>query len=174
MEVTIEQIALKLKVYEGTVMRLSEYLGIQVYDLTVDSRIGSKAVLTDQFVKFLEDNGNFYKKYHDDYHTQKTPEIIAATISRELDMVNEFMIGRFPDFYENGEFKSSCEKDLKYISSYEIDFRLGNGNRINMNSLGKVAWHLGFKQQMIIDQMKADARTMRNNKAVFRREAFSA
>jgi len=174
MEVTIEQIALKLKVYEGTVMRLSEYLGIQVYDLTVDSRIGSKAILMDPFVKFLEDNGNFYKKYHDDYHAQKTPQIIAETISRDIDMVNEFMINRFPDFYEDGVFKESCEKDLKYVSSYEIDFRLGNGNRINMNSLGKVAWHLGFKQQMMIDQMKAAAREARNNRSVFVREAFSA
>lgn len=174
MEVTIEQIALKLKVYEGTVMRLSEYLGLQVYDLTVDSRIGSKAVLTNRFVKFLEDNANFYKKYHDDYHAQKTPEIIAATISRDVNLVNEFMIGRFPDFYENGEFKPSCVKDLKYVSSYEIDFRLGNGNRINMNSLGKVAWHLGFKQQMIIDDMKAEARAIRNGNNPFRKEAHSA
>jgi len=174
MEVTIEQVALRLKVYEGSVMRLSEYLGIQVYDLTVDSRIGSKAILTDHFVNFLEDNANFYKKYHDDYHTQKTPLIISKTINRDLDMVNEFLINRFPDSYENGIFKESAKKNLKYVSSYEIDFRLGNGNRINMNSLGRVAWHLGFKQQMIIDQMKADARQIRNQKGAKIRTVFSA
>ena len=174
MEITIEQIALKLKVYEGTIMRVSEYLGIQVYDLTADSRIGSKAVLTPQFVSFLEHNASFYKKYHDDYHVQKTPEIMAEAINRDVNLVHEFLQNRFPDFYENGSFKSACSKDLKYISSFEIDFRLGNGNRINMNSLGKVAWHLGFKQQMIIDQMKTEARSIRGKLGRDNRSVFSA
>lgn len=174
MEVTIENIALRMKVYEGTILRLSEYFGIHVYDQTIGALTGSKAILSESFVSFLEDNSNFYKKYHDDYHSAKNPEIIAETLNREVKLVHEFMKNRFPEFYENGKFKSSCEKDLKYISSYEIDFRLGNGNRINMNSLGKIAWHLGFKQQMIIDKLKAEARERKSNSSPYVREVYSA
>ncbi len=155
---TIEEIALKLKVYEGTIIRLSEYFGLFIYDHTTESRISSKAMLNSSMVNFLEDNSNFYKKYHDDYHAQKTPEVIAQTINRDFKLVDDFLQEKFPEFYENGKFKEAAKKDLKYVSSYEIDFRLGSGNRINMNTLGRIAWHLGFKQQMIIDQMKSEIR----------------
>jgi AraC-like DNA-binding protein len=163
-DINIEQIASQLKVYEGTIMRLSEYFGLNVYDFTVDGRISSKAILTEDFIRFLEDNEGFYKKYHDDYYAQKNPATIAKTLNRSLDEITDYLITKYPDFFEDEVFKPSSEKNMKYISSYEIDFELGNQDRLNMNTLGKVAWHLGFKQQMVIDQLRVNARNRKLSK----------
>ena len=163
-EVNIEQIASQLKIYEGTIMRLSEYFGLNVYEFTVDGRISSKALLTEDFIRFLEDNEGFYKKYHDDYYAQKNPEVIAKTLNRDIEEIREYFLQKHPEFFEGGVFKPSAEKSMKYISSYEIDFELGNQDRLNMNTLGKVAWHLGFKQQMVIDKLRLNARNRKLSK----------
>jgi hypothetical protein len=155
MEVTIEDITVKLKIYEGILMRLCEYLGVNVYDQTLDSRICAKAVLNERFVRFLEENRDFFKRYHDDYYKAKTPSEIASTINRRLEIVDKYLQKRFPECFEDGKFVESTEKKLKYVSSYEIDFELGNQQRINMNALGVTAWHLGLKQQMIIDLLNS-------------------
>ena len=153
MEVTIEAVTVKLKIYEGILMRLCEYLGVNVYDQTIDSRISAKAVLNDRFVRFLEENRDFFKRYHDDYYKAKTPEEIAKTINRRTQVVEHYLKKEFPECFEKGVFNRGTTKRLKYVSSYEIDFELGNQQRINMNSLGVTAWHLGLKQQMVIDRL---------------------
>lgn len=161
METTIEQIALKLKVYEGTIMRVSEYLGIHVYDQTVGSIISSKAVLHEDFIHFLDANSDFYKRYHDDYHAQKNPDIIAKTINRNPETVMDYMKVHYKEFFDSEMFKPECEKELKYVSSYEIDFKMGSESSLNTNALGVVPWHLGFKQQMLIEHLKTNARLRR-------------
>ncbi len=153
MGVSIETMVTKLKIYEGILMRLCEYLGINVYDQTIDSRISSKAVLNDRFVRFLEENRDFFKRYHDDYYRSKSPEVIAQTINRKTQEVEEFLMVEFPDFFNQGKFIQEKENKLKYFSSYEIDFKLGNQKRINTNMLGVAAWHLGLKQQMVIENL---------------------
>jgi hypothetical protein len=85
-------------------------------------------------------------------------------LNRSLDEITHYLIAKYPDFFENGVFKPTSEKSMKYISSYEIDFELGNQDRLNMNTLGKVAWHLGFKQQMVIDQLRVNARNRKLSK----------
>ncbi|MGB1004090.1 MAG: hypothetical protein ACPGVC_07675 [Salibacteraceae bacterium] len=157
MEVTIEDITLKLKIYEGILMRLCEYLGVNVYDQTLDSRIGPKAILNQRFVKFLEENRDFFKRYHDDYYKAKSPTEIAQTINRKPVLIMEYIKKKYPECFTNGKFDKDKTKKLKYVSSYEIDFELGNQQRINMNTLGVTAWHLGLKQQMIIDLLNAQA-----------------
>ncbi|MFT4754105.1 MAG: hypothetical protein ACI85Q_001661 [Salibacteraceae bacterium] len=158
MEVTIEDITLKMKIYEGVLMRLCEYLGVNVYDQTLDSRINSKAVLNIRFVRFLEENKDFFKRYHDDYYKSKTPEQIAFTINRKLQVVDHYLKKEFPECYAKGKFNMQAAKRLKYVSSFEIDFELGSQQRINMNSLGVTAWHLGLKQQMTIDRLNLSVR----------------
>ena len=153
MGVSIETMVTKLKIYEGILMRLCEYLGINVYDQTVDSRISTKAVLNDRFVRFLEENRDFFKRYHDDYYKSKTPELIAQTINRATNEIEDFLNKEYPDFFESGKFIPEKEGKLKYLSSYEIDFKLGNQKRINTNMLGVAAWHLGLKQQMVIEHL---------------------
>lgn len=153
MGVSIETMVTKLKIYEGILMRLCEYLGINVYDQTIDTRIGVKAVLNDRFVRFLEENRDFFKRYHDDYYKSKTPSLIAETINRKPQEVKAFLMEEYPDLFEKGKFIPQKEAKLKYISSYEIDFKLGNQKRINTNVLGVAAWHLGLKQQMVIENL---------------------
>ncbi len=153
MEFTIEQISKKLQIYDVILIRICAYLGVHVYDQTVDSNIGSKAVLKGAFVKFLEENASFFKRYHDDYYATKDPEIIAATINRKKSVVNKYLVNLYPDYFSKEVFKPECSKKLKYISSFEIDFAIGNSSTLNRNPLGKSTWHLGMKQQMVIERL---------------------
>lgn len=124
MHYSIESITIKLKIYEGTLIRLCEYLGVNLYDQTLDCRMGAKAILSDYFVQFLEENKDFYKRYHDDYYSTKTPEKIASTINRDVETVIDYLYRKFPD-WNRLESKGSAIKKFKYISSFEIDFDLG-------------------------------------------------
>ena len=153
MEFTIEQISKKLQIYDGILIRVSAYLGVHVYDQTVDSNIGTKAVLNEDFVKFLEENASFFKRYHDDYYSVKDPETIASTINRKNSVVKKYLLKLYPNYFSEKEFIPECNKKLKYISSFEIDFAIGSSNSLNMNSLGKSIWHLGMKQQLVIDRL---------------------
>mgnify|MGYP000209275137 CR=1 FL=1 len=91
MDVTIEEVTLKLKIYEGILIRLCEYLGINVYDQTIDCRISPKAVLNNRFVRFLEENRDFFKRYHDDYYKAKSPIEIAQTLNRNPEIVINYI-----------------------------------------------------------------------------------
>jgi hypothetical protein len=155
MEFTVEQISKKLQIYDGILIRVSAYLGVQVYDQTVDSNIGSKAVLKDSFVRFLVENASFFKRYHDDYYSVKSPETIASTIHRKESVVKKHLLQLYPNYFINEEFIPECGKKLKYISSFEIDFAIGNSSTLNMNSLGQSVWHLGMKQQLVIDRLNS-------------------
>ena len=150
---TIEEVTVYLKIYEGTLMRLCELLGIHLYDQTLDTKISGKAILNDRFIHFLEENKDFFKRYHDDYYKSKNPIDIAATINRKLEDINIYLLKEFPECFNQGIFNEHLSKKLKYVSSYEIDFLLGDLKDVNMNSLGVAAWHLGLKQQMIIDEL---------------------
>lgn len=156
MEITIEYITNKMKIYEGILMRLCEYLGVNVYDQTLDSRISAKAVLNERFVKFLEENKDFFKRYHDDYYKAKTPEEMANTINRRSEIITSYLQKKFPECFEDGKFDESQTRKLKYVSSFEIDFELGNRKKINTNVLGVAAWHLGLKQQMVIESLNQE------------------
>lgn len=155
MEATIEKISKSLRIYEGILIRISEYLGIHVFDQTIDSNIGSQAVLNSDFVRFLEENASFFKRYHDDYYSSKDPGQIALTINRDKQVVNRYLKKKYPEFFTNDKFDEKFCKKLKYISSYEIDFAIGSSPKVNMNRLGVPIWHLGMKQKMVIDRLNA-------------------
>lgn len=153
MEVTIEALSSRLKIYEGIMVRVCKYLGIQLYDQTLDSRIGGKAVLKSSIIHFIEENHDFFKKYHDDYYLAKTPEQIAFTINRHPEIVNEYLVQQFPKCFENGVFIPEKKDVLKYMSSYEVDFDIGNETKVNNSLLGVTTWHLGFKQQIVVERL---------------------
>ena len=153
MEVTVELVTTRLKIYEGILVRLCEYLGVNVYDQTLGHRIGPKAVLNERFVHFLLENGEFFKKYHDDYYKAKGPDEIAHTINRRPEVIIQYLQSKYPTCFNDGNFNWEMTNKLKYVSSYEIDYELGNQKKINTNALGVTAWHLGMKQQMVIDRL---------------------
>lgn len=134
-------------------MRTCELLGLHLYDQTTDFFISKAASLNKPFVTFLLENKFFFKSYHDDYYLPKTPCLIAETINRDEHSVEKYLKENHPNCYLHGVFLKGSEIKLKYVSSFEIDFTLGDGKRININSLGFPAWHLGLKQIHIIDSL---------------------
>lgn len=158
MQHNIESITTKLKIYEGTLIRLCEYLSINLYDQTLEGRMGSKAILKMPFVRFIEENRDFYKRYHDDYYISKTPEEIANTINRKFSTVENYLQRKYPECFDvNKVFIPSMMKKLKYVSSYEIDFEVGGEIDPDILQMGATTWHIGIKQKKVIDLLNGDS-----------------
>lgn len=154
MEYSIQKLSSEIKVYESTLVRLCGAFGIEIYDFTIGSRMGENAIIQPELVSFIKVNSDFFKKYHDDYYRPKSPQKISEILNRDLKEVKEYLIDEYPECFEKNEFISEKETVLKYVSSYEIDFELGTTSDLNMNRLGMIVWHLGYKQKTIVDRMK--------------------
>ena len=156
MEYSIIQLATHIKIYESTLMRLCQAFGIDIYDYTVGFRMGNNAIVNQKLSKFVIDNSGFFKKYHDDYYRPKSPQLIAEILNRSEQEIIEYLIDMHPACFTDDGFIAGAESKLKYVSSFEIDFEIGTATDLNMNRLGMIVWHLGYKQKTIVDQLKLE------------------
>ena len=103
---------------------------IEDFDLELSSCLCSNFDVKEDFEKFARENVDFLKKFEDDLFQEKTAEVIAKTIQKPIEKVNEIIKKDLPNLYENGLYKSS-------VSTYGIDRKLGGDYQFVYNYFGQ-------------------------------------
>lgn len=85
----------------------------------------SSSLFKNEFIDFLHRNKTFLLRYEVDYYSDKTPEIIAKNIKRNVDEIEPYLRKKYPQFFKNGKLNKNIKYLFRYISSYKIDYELG-------------------------------------------------
>jgi transitional endoplasmic reticulum ATPase len=116
-------IAYKIGVRQATIDHFSFDFGIDVKDYQSFNTESQKFELEQDFIDWLIYNQDLLRAYEEDYYSEKTIESISKKIDKEVILVKKYLIDYFPNNFKEGALISN----LKYISSFKIDFYLGNG-----------------------------------------------
>ena len=122
---TIGSITYNLGLRQSTVRHFCNDFGIPFYDQFIGKPGMSNSILKDNFISYITDNVKFLLDYQQDYYSDKTPQIIADTIKRDINILEPFLKKEYPQYFNNGEFKKDTKLTFRYVSSYKIDFKLG-------------------------------------------------
>lgn len=109
--------------------------------------VGSR-VLSQLFVDYLKKYSKFLLEYQSDYYSDKSPDIIAKTINRDVDEVLVFLIKTYPQYFDNKVFNKHMKYPFRYISSYGIDYLMGGNYEYLKNY---------FNREICIDESNMDS-----------------
>jgi hypothetical protein len=103
---------------------------IEEFDLELNSCMCSNFDVKDDFEKFAKENVDFLKKFEDDLFQDKTAEVIAKSLQKPIEKVQEIIKKDLPNLFENGAYTSS-------VSTFGIDRKLGGDYQFVYNYFGQ-------------------------------------
>lgn len=146
---TFGGVAKHLGLRQSSIRHFCDKFGINLGEKFVGKGFLSSSILKDSFIKYLENNMKFLKDFEDDYYSDKSPEIIANTINRDLKEILPYLKKEHPNQFKNGKFVEK-RYPFRYVSSYKVDNDLGG----DYSFLNEIIVESDFKSENKINQSK--------------------
>ncbi|MDG4949781.1 ATP-binding protein [Weeksellaceae bacterium KMM 9724] len=144
---TFRNVAFQLGLRQSTIRHFCRYFEIPLYEQFIKDEWSGTPILKVEFIRYLQQNAEFLLDFQEDYYKDKTPTIISQTINRDLVEVETYLKNNHPNYFKDGVFMEHMKLSLRYVSSYNIDYRLGgdygflkfNNTHLNNQNIQKLS-----------------------------------